>query len=146
VAHIEVEGVFKSFVTGRLRRDVLANINLSIVRGEFVSIVGAMGSGKSTLLNIVVGLSAADEGTVKVAGELTCGIRRDAALVFQNYSLLPWFSALENVRLAVDAAFPNRSREEQRTQARRSLELVGLGDGQDLPEDQAGHDGTGQQT
>jgi ABC-type nitrate/sulfonate/bicarbonate transport system ATPase subunit len=51
----------------------------------------------------------------------------NAALVFQNYSLLPWFSALENVRLAVQAAFPRRSRAEQLAQARRSLELVGLG-------------------
>ena len=105
---------------------MLANVTLSIERGEFVSIVGAMGSGKSTLLNIVAGLCAPDEGTVTVDGELTRDIRRDAALVFQNYSLLPWFSALENVRLAVNAAFPNQSRQEQLARARRSLERVGL--------------------
>ena len=126
MAYIEISGLSKSFVTSGSRRDVLANVTLSIERGEFVSIVGAMGSGKSTLLNIVAGLCAPDEGTVTVSGELTREIRRDAALVFQNYSLLPWFSALENVRLAVNAAFPNQSRQEQLARARRNLERVGL--------------------
>jgi ABC-type nitrate/sulfonate/bicarbonate transport system ATPase subunit len=55
------------------------------------------------------------------------GIRRDAAFVFQNYSLLPWFTALENVRLAVQAARPDLSRDEQRARARRTLDQVGLG-------------------
>jgi ABC-type nitrate/sulfonate/bicarbonate transport system ATPase subunit len=126
VAYIEISGLSKSFVTPGSRRDVLANVTLSIERGEFVTIVGAMGSGKTTLLNIVAGLCAPDEGTVTVSGELTRGIRRDAALVFQNYSLLPWFSALENVRLAVNAAFPNQTRREQLARARRNLERVGL--------------------
>jgi nitrate/nitrite transport system ATP-binding protein len=126
VGYIDISGVSKSYVTSGSRREVLANVTLSIERGEFVSIVGAMGSGKSTLLNIAAGLSAPDEGTVTVNGELTRDIRRDAALVFQNYSLLPWFSALENVRLAVNAAFPNQSREEQLARARRNLEMVGL--------------------
>ena len=51
----------------------------------------------------------------------------DAAIVFQNYSLLPWFSALENVRLAVGAAFPDWTKERQREQATQHLEAVGLG-------------------
>ena len=126
MAYIDISSVSKSFVTLGSRREVLANVTLAIERGEFVSIVGAMGSGKSTLLNIVAGLCAPDEGTVTVSGELTQDIRRDTALVFQSYSLLPWFSALENVRLAVNAAFPNQSREEQLARARRSLEMVGL--------------------
>jgi nitrate/nitrite transport system ATP-binding protein len=127
MAHIDVMRVSKSFIAASGRRDVLADINLSVQRGEFVAIVGAMGSGKTTLLNIVAGLTVGDAGGVDIGGEPSRGIRRDAALVFQNYSLLPWFSALENVRLAVDAAFPDRSGEDQRAQARRSLELVGLG-------------------
>src|SRR6266581_147849 len=60
-------------------------------------------------------------------GEPVTGVRRDAALVFQNYSLLPWFSALENVRLAVSAAFPEWPKERQRAQAWQRLERVGLG-------------------
>jgi nitrate/nitrite transport system ATP-binding protein len=92
-----------------------------------VSIVGAMGSGKSTLLGILAGLTAPDAGAVSIGGEPLSGIRHDAAYVFQNYSLLPWFSALENVRLAVGASFPDLSREEQKKRAQQTLERVGLG-------------------
>jgi nitrate/nitrite transport system ATP-binding protein len=125
---IELAGICKSFGTNGARRDVLHGVSLSVDRGEFVAIVGSMGSGKSTLLNIAAGLIAADQGTVRIGdqnGSVNGG--PNAALVFQNYSLLPWFTALENVRLAVQAAFPKRSRAEQLEQARRSLELVGLG-------------------
>ena len=127
---IELEGIGKSFATSGARREVLQGVSLSVERGEFVSIVGSMGSGKSTLLNIAAGLIAPDCGSVRVSGgPAVSGVEGslNAALVFQNYSLLPWFTALENVRLAVQAAFPKRSRAEQVAQARRSLELVGLG-------------------
>jgi nitrate/nitrite transport system ATP-binding protein len=127
---IELDGIGKSFGTAGTRRDVLRSVNLSVDRGEFVSIVGSMGSGKSTLLNIAAGLIAPDCGSVRVGDRRALGGaegRLNAALVFQNYSLLPWLTALENVRLGVQAAFPTRSRAEQVAQARRSLELVGLG-------------------
>jgi ABC-type nitrate/sulfonate/bicarbonate transport system ATPase subunit len=95
--------------------------------GEFVSIVGSTGSGKSTLMAILAGLLSPDAGTVTVGGEQVRGIHPHAAVVFQNYSLLPWFPALENVRLAVQAAFPDWSRDRQTGQAKRYLETVGLG-------------------
>jgi nitrate/nitrite transport system ATP-binding protein len=63
---------------------------------------------------------------VSIGGEVVRGVRSDAAFVFQNYSLLPWFSALENVRLAVAASSPSLSRESQQARARRALEQVGL--------------------
>jgi nitrate/nitrite transport system ATP-binding protein len=128
MAFIEVSGVSKSFVaaTGRIR-PVLRDVALTVERGAFVSIVGAMGSGKSTLLSILAGLTTADRGSVVVGGEPVRGVRGDAAFVFQNYSLLPWFTALENVRLAVEAAFPTLGREAQVSKARRALEQVGLG-------------------
>jgi nitrate/nitrite transport system ATP-binding protein len=106
---------------------VLDSITLSIDRGEFVSIVGFMGCGKSTLLHIVAGLAPPDTGQVRFDGERVGGVRHDAAIVFQNYSLLPWFSALENVRLAVAAAFPGWTRQRQIEQSQRYLEKVGLG-------------------
>ncbi len=133
-AFIELANICKSFGLAAARRDVLQGVSLSIDRGEFVSIVGSMGSGKSTLLNIAAGLLTPDSGTVTIdrgaarTGPGPSGVEGpSAALVFQNYSLLPWFTALENVRLAVQAAFPDRSRAEQIQQARHSLELVGLG-------------------
>lgn len=86
-----------------------------------------MGCGKTTFLNLLTGLMSPDSGEITIDGEAVRGIRRDAALVFQNYSLLPWFSALENVRLAVGAAFPDWSKDRQREKAQRTLDLVGLG-------------------
>ena len=127
MAFIEVQRVSKSFAAGASHRLVLDRVNLSVERGEFVSIVGATGSGKSTLLSILAGLTAPDAGEVIIDGEPVRGVRRDTAFVFQNYSLLPWFTALENVRLAVEAARPDLSREEQRAQAERTLQQVGLG-------------------
>ena len=107
MAFIEVSGISKSFTaaTGTVR-PVLRDVSLSVERGEFASIVGAMGSGKSTLLSILAGLTSADSGSVMVGGTTVRGVRSDAAFVFQNYSLLPWFTALENVRLAVAGGIP----------------------------------------
>jgi nitrate/nitrite transport system ATP-binding protein len=131
MAFIEIRGLGKSFSTSRGTRHVLRDVSLDVDQGEFVSIVGTMGSGKSTLLSLLAGLTTPDAGTVSIGGEPTRGVRRDAAVVFQNYSLLPWFTALENVRLAVEATFPEMSREEQRLQATRTLERVGLGNALD---------------
>jgi nitrate/nitrite transport system ATP-binding protein len=127
LAFIEVRGLQKSFATNGSTRHVLCDVSLDVEQGEFVTIVGAMGSGKSTLLSLLAGLTVPDHGTITIGGEPVRGVHRHAAFVFQNYSLLPWFSALENVRLAVEAAFPNLTREQQRTRARDALGKVGLG-------------------
>jgi nitrate/nitrite transport system ATP-binding protein len=86
-----------------------------------------MGSGKSTLLALLAGLTAPDGGHLVIDGEPIRGIRADAGFVFQNYSLLPWFTALENVRLAVGAACAGLDRRAQRARAQAALERVGLG-------------------
>jgi len=116
---IEINNVSKSFQKGETTRHVLKSINLSLEQGEFVAIVGYSGSGKTTLMNLAAGLTQPDGGTIQVNGT--------TAIVFQNYSLLPWFSALENVRLAVQAAFPQYSRKETTAHATKYLEMVGLG-------------------
>jgi nitrate/nitrite transport system ATP-binding protein len=125
-AFIEVRDVSKSFPSPAGQRAVLRGVSLEVRQGEFVAILGAMGSGKSTLLGILAGLIAPDAGAVSIGGERIHGIRSDAAFVFQNYSLLPWFTALENVRLAVQASAPGLTRTAQRERARRALEKVGL--------------------
>jgi len=127
VPFIEAHGISKAFASASGVRHVLSDVSLSVEQGEFVSIVGAMGSGKSTLMAILAGITTPDAGFVTIDGVPVTGIRNDAAVVFQNYSLLPWFTALENVRLAVDAALPQLTRQEQRAQAQRALEQVGLG-------------------
>jgi len=123
---IEVRGVSKAFPTADGVRPVLRHVSFDVRRGEFVAILGAMGSGKSTLLSILAGLTTADDGSVVIGGQPVRGIRNDAAFVFQNYSLLPWFSALENVRLAVGTAFPELTRAAQRERALAALDKVGL--------------------
>jgi nitrate/nitrite transport system ATP-binding protein len=122
---IEARGISKAFDAGR--KPVLRDVSLAVERGEFVSIVGAMGTGKSTLLSLLAGLTSPDSGAVALDGRPLTGIPARASFVFQNYSLLPWFSALENVRLAVEAAFPAMSADEQRRAAHEALESVGLG-------------------
>jgi nitrate/nitrite transport system ATP-binding protein len=125
--YLEAAGIAKSFAAAAGVRPVLRGVSLSVERGEFVSIVGAMGSGKSTLLSILAGLTRADAGTVIVDGQLVHDVRTNAGFVFQNYSLLPWFTALENVRLAVEASRPELSRADQKARAKQTLEQVGLG-------------------
>jgi len=127
LAFIEVRGLAKSFGAGPTARHILRDVSLDVEQGEFVCIVGAMGSGKSTLLSLIAGLTTTETGTITMAGKPLQGIPPRAAFVFQNYSLLPWFSALENVRLAVDAAFPGIPADEQKRRARQALESVGLG-------------------
>ena len=131
MAFIEVHGICKSFAGAGGERHVLRDVSLAVDQGEFVSIVGAMGSGKSTLLSILAGLTQADRGQVTLDGKAVTGVSQRAAFVFQNYSLLPWFTALENVRLAVDAACPELSRDDQKARAREALEQVGLGNAVD---------------
>ncbi len=123
MAFIEIAGVSKAFGP----RPILHDVNLAVERGEFVAIVGSMGCGKSTLLSLAAGLTRPDTGTVTIGGVPLTGIRPDVSIVFQNYSLLPWFSALENVRLGVQAAKPEWSKEQQKAHATAFLEKVGLG-------------------
>jgi nitrate/nitrite transport system ATP-binding protein len=125
-AFLEVQNVSKAFASRGGVREILKHVNLSVDEGEFVSIVGFTGSGKTTFLNIVAGLASPDSGVVRINGENVRGVHPRAAVVFQNYSLLPWFSALENVRLAVEAAFPDWPRARQFMQANKYLETVGL--------------------
>ena len=127
MAFIEASGVSKSFPSAAGAKYVLDRVALTVEEGEFVSIVGFMGCGKSTLINILSGVLQADSGSLTINGEPVKGVCRQASIVFQNYSLLPWFSALENVRLAVNASCPEWSSDRQRKQSEHYLGLVGLG-------------------
>jgi nitrate/nitrite transport system ATP-binding protein len=131
VAFIEVQKVSKSFIVNGKVRHVLEDVNLTVERGEFISIVGFMGCGKSTLLNIIAGLQSPDTGRVTVGGVVVSGVRKETSYVFQNYSLLPWLSAMGNVQLAVATAFPSWTKDEQLAHSRKYLDLVGLGNAVD---------------
>ena len=120
---IRLKDVSKSYGPRR----VLANVNLSIEEGEFVSIVGTSASGKTTLLKIAAGLGVPDRGLASIGGRPVVGFPHAASIVFQNYSLLPWLNALENVKLAVEQTFPEWPKTKQKDQTVQYLGLVGLG-------------------
>src|SRR5712691_8539285 len=123
MALIELQDIDKRYGL----RDVLRKVNLWLEGGEFVSIVGASASGKTTLLKIAAGLLAPGGGAVLIEGRPVTGFPRKASIVFQNYSLLPWLSAVENVLLAVESAFPDWPKTKQKDQAVKYLGMVGLG-------------------
>jgi nitrate/nitrite transport system ATP-binding protein len=85
--------------------EVLRGINLEVVQGEFVAILGFSGTGKTTLTNMIAGLDTPDRAR---------GPGPERGLVFQSYSLMPWLTVKGNVMLAVDAAFPKLSRADKR--------------------------------
>jgi nitrate/nitrite transport system ATP-binding protein len=116
--YLSIEAVGMSFGAA----EILTDIDLTIRKGEFVTLIGHSGCGKSTLLNLVAGLLKPTFGTVLLSGRHVEGPGPDRGVVFQNHSLLPWLTCFENVYLAVERVFPDKRRE--RTQA--ALELVGL--------------------
>ncbi|MCR9255274.1 MAG: ABC transporter ATP-binding protein [Alphaproteobacteria bacterium] len=105
---------------------VFENVNFGIEKGEFVCIIGHSGCGKSTIMNVLAGLGEASEGVVVMDGREVKGPSLDRGVVFQNYSLLPWLSALKNVTFAVRARHPGWSKEEVKAHSYKYLELVGL--------------------
>lgn len=102
----------------------LDRVNASVNKGEFISLLGPSGCGKTTLLRIVAGLMRPDEGVVMVQGVPVSAPRRDACMVFQNFGLLPWRSALGNVEFPLE--LDGVSEKVRREEARRLLKLVGL--------------------
>lgn len=105
---------------------VLAGGSLTIDEGELVAVVGYSGAGKSTLVNLAAGLVAADAGTVRFDGKPVTGPDRERGIVFQTYALLPWLTVEQNVALAVDACFPERSAADRKAHVRKYVAMVGL--------------------
>jgi len=124
---IEIQHAEMVFKSRKGSFHALRDINLSVDKGEFVTLIGHSGCGKSTLLNLIAGL------TLPSAGALICDNREIAApgperaVVFQNHSLLPWLTCFENVHLAVERVFAkteSKAKLAERTHA--ALALVGM--------------------
>jgi nitrate/nitrite transport system ATP-binding protein len=126
MAFLEVRNLGKSYCAGGQRTEVLANINLEIEQGDFVAIVGYSGAGKTTLVSCLAGLIAPDTGTVTLQGKPVKEPGPDRAVVFQNYSLLPWLSVYDNVSLAVEQVFPRLTRAERYAHVMHYIEMVNL--------------------
>jgi len=124
---LEFRQLTKMYPTPAGPHVVVRDFNLTVAEGEFVCLVGHSGCGKSTVLSIAAGLNAAVSGCVTLAGQPIAGPDIDRGVVFQSPSLLPWMTALDNVRLAVDQAHPQATRRERDEIASAHLERVGLG-------------------
>jgi bicarbonate transport system ATP-binding protein len=128
VPFLVMSNVSKVYPTPKGSYTVLKDVHLKIDEGEFICVIGHSGCGKSTLLNMVSGFTQPSSGEVKLKGQPITEPGPDRMVVFQNYSLLPWVSAYENVYLAVDSVNPNRSEAEKKAIVKEHLALVGLAD------------------
>ncbi|NME68228.1 ABC transporter ATP-binding protein [Flammeovirga aprica] len=126
MAYLELKNVSKAYGTGKDRVEVLKDINLTIEEGEFVAIVGFTGSGKTTLINLINGLEFPDEGEVLLQGKPITGPGPDRGVVFQNYSLLPWLTVAQNIKLAIDEVYPSASKKEKKEMIEKYVGMVHL--------------------
>ena len=145
-AVIDIQGITKTYVNGKLSVPVLHGIDLQVNKGEFVSIMGPSGSGKSTFMNILGCLDRPTTGSYRLNGdevdtlsddELAFVRNKQIGFVFQSFNLLTKLTALENVALPmIYAGMDKKSRNER---AAALLSSVGLGDRMDhLPSELSG--------
>jgi nitrate/nitrite transport system ATP-binding protein len=124
---IDIQHAEMSFHTKKGVFQALQDINLTVGKGEFITLIGHSGCGKSTLLNLIAGLLDATGGTLLCANREIAGPSPERSVVFQNHSLLPWLTCYENVYLAVERVFgaiEGKAKLKARTKA--VLALVGL--------------------
>lgn len=123
---VSLENLSKSYPGKKQDTVVFEDVNIGLEKGEFVCIIGHSGCGKSTILNVLAGLDKPSTGAVIMDGKEVAGPSLERGVVFQNYSLMPWLSALQNVSFGVRARFPNWSKQQVEQHSRKYLEMVGL--------------------
>lgn len=123
---LSIQGVSKTFGSGSASYTAVKDVDLSVARGEVVSIIGHSGCGKSTLLGMISGLMLPTAGTLRLNGQLIKGPGPDRGMVFQHHALLPWLSIYDNVYVAVDAAFKQERKAEKAARVERALRSVEL--------------------
>jgi bicarbonate transport system ATP-binding protein len=128
---LSIAHVSKVYPTPKGTYTVLQDVNLTINQGEFICVIGHSGCGKSTLLNMVSGFAQPTQGSVTLQGKPITKPGFDRMVVFQNYALLPWLTAFENVYLGLDSVYPDKPDTEKKAIARDHLAMVGLSDAMD---------------
>ena len=125
---IEVQHAEMVFSTRKGSFHALHDINLTVDKGEFVTLIGHSGCGKSTLLNLIAGLTLPTQGALICDNREIAAPGPERAVVFQNHSLLPWLTCFDNVHLAVERVFGGaEAKAKLRERTRAALELVGMG-------------------
>lgn len=127
MAFLELKDVSVAFGPATNQTVVLKDINLSVEENEFVAVIGFSGAGKSTLMSLLAGLQRPSTGEVRMKDELVKEPGPDLGLMFQNYSLLPWLTVNDNIRLAVKTVFPKLSKSEVDEKIAHYVEMVKLG-------------------
>ncbi len=122
---VRVEHVGKFYASNNGPVEILRGIRFDVASRQFVSILGASGCGKSTLLMMLAGLEATSSGNIVVGGQPVRTPRRDVGVIFQDPTLLPWKSALENVLLPIEIF--REPVVHYRDRAETLLRMVGLG-------------------
>ena len=122
--HLELTQVGIEFPTPKGPFVALQDVNLTIEKGEFISLIGHSGCGKSTVLNIVAGLYQATTGGAILEGKEVDEPGPERAVVFQNHSLLPWLTAYQNVELAVKQTCKHMDKKQKHDWILHNLELV----------------------
>jgi nitrate/nitrite transport system ATP-binding protein len=127
-AFIDVQNAEMVFETRKGRFHALREIQLTVDKGEFVTLIGHSGCGKSTLLNLIAGLLTPTSGVLLCDNREIAAPGPERAVVFQNHSLLPWLTCFGNVHLAVERVFAaSESKAQLNERTRAALELVGMG-------------------
>jgi NitT/TauT family transport system ATP-binding protein len=131
---IRIEGVSKCYNSQTV---ALERVDLALAENSFTCLLGPSGCGKSTLLNMIAGFIEPTEGRIVIDGVEVVGASADRGVVFQEYALFPWRTALDNV--AFGPMIRRLPRAERRAQAERYLALVGLAEhGEKLPSELSG--------
>ncbi len=126
-AFIDISQAEMVFNTKKGRFHALRDINLTINKGEFIALIGHSGCGKSTLLNLLAGLLVPSSGGLICDNREIAGPGPERAMVFQNHSLLPWFTCYQNVHLAVERVFGKKeSKEQLKKRTEDALALVNM--------------------
>lgn len=126
--YVELSNLTKTYPALKGQAVIVKDFNLRIRKGEFVSLIGHSGCGKSTVLSMLAGLTNASGGGIILAGKELSGPGPDRGIVFQSPCLLPWLTAYENVKLAVDQVFFTASKLERHEIVEYYLTVVGLGE------------------
>src|SRR4030081_337506 len=121
---IVCRGLTKTFKTPDSELPVLENIDLEVLDGEILALLGKSGSGKSTLLRCIAGLIAPSSGTVTFRGRPVTGPNPGTAMVFQSFALLPWLTVQANVEIGLEARGVPEA--ERAAKARRAIDRIGL--------------------
>ncbi len=133
MAFVDLKAVSLTYRLGKETTLALADATLGIDKGEFIAVVGPSGCGKSTIMKLVTGLLPASGGEVRVAGEKVTGPIKGVGMAFQNPTLMPWRTTLDNVLLPLEVVDPykrrfRRHRAEYERRAMALLQTVGLAD------------------